>query len=380
MSSVTFETAAIADVIKKAAKIAPSKGAAFDKAAGIVIEFNPASPIPLAVVRATNLDIFMMEWVTVTEWEGEGQRWRLPSSLLAMVMGSLPIGTDKTVTLESTTDGVKWNILLKSGRTRAKFQPIDLSYYPTWGAFDPDEMYPANDLGGRISQVSWAASKNDPKLAGVYLNGTHAIATDTFRMARVPLEIPSLEHPIIVPSEVLGQILRETGEIQIGKSKDDNTLRVMPDDTTQIKTTLYDTEYPPVERVMSRELTHKLKIDRDLFMETMSRINNFGSDRVAAFQLYIGAEEIALYLENGEVGSIGDAVELPGECVHPDRYLWYITPKNIMDAVSKSPNKGIELHYNPNEPKYPLKIDDGAGYEAWVMPRSRPKPEEQVDA
>lgn len=371
ISSVTFETAALADVIKKAAKVAPSKGAAFDKAAGIVLEFAPGSPLPLAVVRATNLDIFMMEWVTVTEWTGEVARWRLPSSLLALVIGSLPIGTGKTVTMESQSHGVNWIVNLKSGRTKAKFFPIDIDYYPQWGAFDPDDMFPAHDLGGRISQVEWATSKNDPKLAGILLDGTYAIACDGYRLARVPLSIPNLDHPIIVPSDVLGQILKETGEVQIGKSSEDNLLRIMPNDYTQMKAILYDVDYPPVDRIFAYEFDQEVKVNRDALMEIMQRINSFSvGDRVGGFKVYFGKGEIALYMENEQVGSIGDVLEVPGQCDH-ERYEKFFTPKNLMDALSKSPNVSVTLKYSTTEPRYPVKVDDEAGYEAWVMPRTQ---------
>jgi DNA polymerase III sliding clamp (beta) subunit (PCNA family) len=368
ISSITFETAALADVIKKAARIAPSKGSAFDKAAGIVIEFNPASPIPLAVVRTTNLDIFSIEWVNVSQWSGEPAQWRLPSSLVAQVIGSLPIGTGKTVTLESEATGHSYVIHLKSDRTKAKFYPIDASYYPTWGAFDPDNMYPANDLGGRIDQVEWAAGRTDPALAGVYLDGEVAIATDTYRLACVPLPIPDLTGPIIIPAGILGQVLKQTGEIKIGVS--DNMFHIMPDDHTQIKAVIYDVKYPNVSKVISMEFDTEVKISRDAMIEVMNRTNAFSvGDRGASFRIFLGAEEFAVFMQNEQVGQIGDVIETPGYAVH-DRFEQRFNPKFLTEAVSKSPNDSITLKYNAGNPRSILHIDGGSGYRAWVVPRS----------
>ena len=371
ISSVTFETAALADVIKKAEKVAPTRGSAFDKASGIVIEFDPSGTIPLAVVRATNLDIFMMEWVNVAEWSGEPARWRLPSALLASIVGSLPIGTGKTVTMVSEQSNNN-NIVVhvKSGRTKAKFYPIDISYYPPWGAFDPDDMFPAADLGGRIDQVEWAAGKQDPRLAGVYLDGTHAIATDQYRLAVVPLSIPSLQEPIVVPSGILGQILRQTGEVQIGMSPEDRMLRVMPDEYTQVKTVVYDVKYPNVTPVIQREFDTAAKVDRDKLVEMIQRVNAFTQgDRAPSLRVYLGKEEVAVYVTNEEVGSVGDAMEVPGEATHA-RFELRFTPKNLLEALQKSPNNEVTLHYNAGDGKSMVKIDDGAGYRAWVMPRT----------
>src|SRR5688500_9900621 len=147
MSKIVFETATIADSVKKASRIAPSKGSAFDKAAGVVLQFDPSQPVKMAVLRATNLELFSIEWVNVVEWEGESAIWRLPSDLLAQVLGSLPIGTDNTVTLESFESGYSFHVLMKSGRTKAKFYPLDAEHYPIWSVFNPDKMFPATDLG-----------------------------------------------------------------------------------------------------------------------------------------------------------------------------------------------------------------------------------------
>lgn len=369
MSSITFETAGFAAAINKASKIAPTRGSAFDKAAGLVLEFDPSGTVPLATLRATNLDIFSMEWVNVTEWSGEAAQWRLPSVLVAQVIASLPIGTGKTVTFHSEPTAHSEIIHLTSGRTKAKFYPIDVSYYPEWGAFDPDDMFPAPDLGGRIEQVEWAASKDQPRLAGVYLDGQRAIATDTYRLACVPLVIPDLSRPVVIPAGLLGQTLRKTGDIQIGMDPDNNMLRIMPDEYTQMKTLIYDVEYPSVDSVIDSDFDTEVKVQRDAVLEVMNRTNAFSlGDRAAAFRMFFGLEEIAIYVLNEEMGSIGDVIEVPGQITH-ERFELKFTPKNIIEALSKSPNNEVTLAYNPNGGKRMVRIDGGSGYRAWVMSR-----------
>lgn len=367
-SSITFETSTFADVIRKAVKIAPSRGAAFDKAAGIVLEFDPTQPVPLAVVRVTNLDIFSIEWVNVHSWSGEPARWRLPSALLGEIMRSLPIGSGKTVTLTSESHGHGFIINLQSDRTKAKLYPIDISYYPDWGVFDPDEMFPAQDLGGRIAQVEWAASSNDPRLSGVYLDGELAVATDSFKLACVPLSIPDLPRPVVVPSGLLGQTLRETGDIQIRIS--DNMVFIMPDEHTQMKTVILDVQYPPVERVLQYPFDSEVEVSRDAFLERLQRVNAFAmGERGVAVQLFIGLGEIAFYMANEQIGTIGDILEVPGYCDH-DRFKMRFTPKNLIDGLSKCPNDKITLRYKVGQSQSFMGIDGGSGYRAWIAPRS----------
>lgn len=372
-SSITFETALLADAIKKAGKIAPNSGAAFDKAAGIVFEFDPAAPIPLAVIRATNLDIFCIQWVNVTEWSGERAQWRLPSAILAQVVGSLPIGSDKTVTFTSETTSHSFIVHMVSGKTKVKLYPMDASYYPPWPAFDPDNMYPAPDLGGRIDQVEWAASSSEPRLAGVRLDGTYAIATDSYRMACAPLSIPNLDKPIIVPAGLLGQVLRQTGDIQIGMGE--HMLHIMPDEYTQMKTVLYNVEYPKVDRLIEQEFTHSVEMSRDRLMEMMTRVNAFATgDRAAAFHIWLGGEQITIRMLNEQMGTIDDQLEIAGQATH-EMFMFRFTPKNVMEALVKSPNDKVELKYNAGDPKSFLHIDSGSGYRAWVVPRQQEKAE-----
>lgn len=368
-SSITFETATITDAIKKAVKIAPTRGAAFDKANGILLDFNPTtfSAMPLGVLRSTNLDIFSMEWVTALDMSGEPARWRFPHALLGQVLSTLPIGTDKTVTFTSEATSHGFHINLKADRVKAKFIPLSADDYPDWGAFDPDHMFPATDLGGRIDMVEWAASKSQPEISGVYLDGKIAAATDTYRLACVPLSIPDLVEPIVVPSGLLGQTLRATGDISIGVSG--NFLNIMPDQYTQMRSIVMRTKFPNISRVMDQELADKVELNRDQLLELMSRVNAFSlGDRTAAFQVFIGREQVVVGMQNESAGTIRDSLEVPGQALH-DRMELKFTPKNIMEALQKAPNKDIELWYNAGATKTVVRIDGGSGYKCWAMPR-----------
>ena len=368
MTKVVFETATIADAIKKAERVAPSKGSAFDKAAGIVLQVYTGLPV---VIKATNLDIYMMQWVDSIECDGAAE-WRVPSQLFAAVVGSLPIGSGKTVTLEEKA-GV---LHLTSGRTKARFNLMMTEYYPTWEAFDPDEMTQANDLGGRVAQVEWAASKSEIPISGVHFDGEQVIATDRYRIAKAPLHIEGLKEPITVPAGLLGGVLKQTGEVSV--SVDGNMLLVMPDEYTQIKTVIYGESYPKVANVMDkgRGLSDSITFRKTSVLEIMQRATNFaGGDRIAMLRVFFGQGEIAVMMTNDEVGLLGDVVEVPGYADH-ERVEFRFTPKNIMEAISKAPNEEVTLSYDKSRTGFLVHLDGGSGYESWVMPRVGPEPQE----
>lgn len=366
MTKITFETATFADVIKKAAKVAPTKGNAFDKAAGLVLEIDPGNSV---IVRATDLNIFSMEWVDYVEAEGPAVTWRVPSALFAQVMSSLPIGSGKHVTLEGKLDKDRPFLFLSSGRTRAKFNLMSLDHYPPWYPFDPSDLIKAENLGGRIAQVEWAAAKADatPQIQGVHFDGERCIATDRYKLACADLRIPDLAEPVTVPAGILGQILKQTGEVMIGI--DENQLLLMPDESTQIRAILYGGEYPKVDRVMRRDQPNVLKVKKAPLLEVMTRASNFaGNDRFPALKLFIGREEIAVMMENSEIGLLGDVCEVPGYAQH-DRRQVVFTSRNILDAVSYAPNEEIEIHYDESKMDNIMYVNGGSGFEAWVVPR-----------
>lgn len=367
MTKVIFETATFQDAVSKADRIAPSKGASFDKAAGIVIEITPGT-VPPVIIRATNLDVFSMEWVDAVEVTGEKVSWRLPSKLLSQVTSSLPIGSGVTVTLEEVV-GKNGNtqLHLTQGRIKARFNMMQVEYYPVWGAFDPDLCHPATDLGGRIAQVEWAAAKSDPPLSGVHFDGTCCVSTDRYRLATAPVTIPNLKEPITVPAGILGQILKQTGDISVGV--DGQQLLIMPDEHTQIRTIVYGAEYPKVKRIMNRNYDCTIMVKKAEILEVISRVSNFsGAERYPVLRCFIGKEEFGMMMSNEDVGLLGDVIELPGQCKHA-RVEFLFTPKNLSEAIAAVVGDTLQLSYNPEKPEAIFYLDGGSGYEAWVMPR-----------
>ena len=365
MTKVVFETATLADAIKKAARIAPTRGAAFDKAAGIVLDVSQ-HPLP-CVVRATDLDVFSMEWIEPVEMEGDPVAWRLPSISFSTVMASLPIGTGKLVTLEEKENGHSSQVHLTSGRTKARFNTLDIGYYPEWSAYDPDELYKANDLGGRFAMVSWAAGKSDVPLNGVHLTGEIAVATDKYKLCCAPMPIPELTDPITVPATVIASMLKATGEVAIGAKG--NFLHIMPDEYTQLKAIIYAEKYPGVTRIMQREYPEKLTVNKEALLEILNRAANFaGADRTPTLRCFIGKQEFAVWMPNEEVGMLGDILDIPGYADH-DRWEVKFTPKYLIEAISNVPSSEFDMHYDPSNPKRVVYIDGGSGYECWVMPR-----------
>lgn len=371
MTKVVFETATFADVVKKADKVAPSKGTAFDKAAGVLIEVNPDQD-PAVVIRATNLDVFYREWVDTVAVEGEPRQWRVPSALLATFVSSLPIGSGLSITLEEVqAAGSHYpHLVIKSGKTKARFNLMSTEFYPDWDVFDPDDLVSINDLGGRISQVEWAAEKSpNPPLNALYFDGSCIIATDRYRLARVPLAIPSMlaDSQVVVPAGLLGTVLKQTGEVKIGFTQ--VQMLLMPNETTQLRVVRYDAKYPNVSKVMVTERPQNVEVSKLQILEIMRRATAFsGAERMPTVRMFFGKEQIAVVMDNPDVGAMQDVLDVPGSCLH-DRVEIKFTPRNLMEAIENSPGERIKICYNPETPQATMYLVGDSGYEAWVVTR-----------
>ena len=365
MTKVVFETATIADAIKKAERIAPSKGQAFDKAAGIVLSVD--TDTGLVVVRATNLDIYSMEWVDTISIEGETIEWRVPSALFARVLKDLPIGTGREVILEDKMTGHTRMLHMTSGKTKAKFNLMSTEYFPEWEVFDPTGLLEVDDLGGRVAMAEWAAGmKEEPPLCGIHLDGEFVLACDRYRLAKAPMPITGLDEPITIPAGILGQIMKKEGSVSIGVR--DQQLLIMPDKTTQIKTVVYGAEYPPVERIQKRDHPNVVKVRKGPLLDVMQRTSNFsGTDRFPVLKMFFGKKQIAFMMQTLEVGAIMDSLDVDGQCDH-DFFEIKFLPSNIMEAIQAVPNEELEIFYDMENPLAIIRVDGGSGYEAWIMP------------
>lgn len=364
MTAILFESATIIDSIKKAARVAPSKsGTAFDQSWGILMQVTPGEDVK-CLIRATNQDVFYSEVVSCIQAEGDDTVWRLPSQLLAAVLGSLPIGSGKRIKFESKGTN---QALITSGRLTTTVNLGDPTYYTDWDMFDPDGMSTVSGLGGRLSMVEWAADNSgQPPLNGVWIDGEYLIATDRYKFVRVPMKV-EVPKTIVVPAGILGQSLKSMGDtsVAVGESR----LQLMPDNFTQIETVIYDVVVPNVSHITKDDYPVLVEVPKAQLTDMIGRANQFaGAERSPLLKMYFGRGEIAAMMENAEVGLLGDVIEVPGKLDHP-RVRINFDPKYLIDGISKAPGDRVTLGYDPAKTDRFFYIKGDSGYECWIVPR-----------
>lgn len=365
MTTVEFDTATFNEAVQRAARVAATKGAAFDKAGGVLIEVWPGETFPV-VFKATNLDVYWTNWLEA-KVTGEPVKWRVPSAVFAAVAASLPTANGARVKLQ--TEG-RHLILTQKPKLKSRLNLMPSDLYPIWGAFDPDGLTDVHNLGAALARVEWAAAEtSDVILNGVRFNGRDIVATDRFRIATMEMKVP-VEEDFILKARVLSPILPPSTSVKIGF--DDSHMLVMPNDETQIRVVMMDGSYPNVERIMDRDKPDMVRVSKLRMLELIQRaLAVRGADRAPLLRLLLGKGELAVFLKNSDYGSMGDVEPTPGYCNHPRVELTF-APEVFVNALNNCPGDDIEIGYDQNEPTKPIYLKGNQTYEVWIAVRGKP--------
>lgn len=368
---VAFEATTLADVVKRAGQVAPSKaGNSYDRAAGVMFDITPDGEVQ-AVVRSTNLDVYFMEVLDVVEAAGDPVRWRLPSRPLdAILSNQVAAGGNKQVVFDNSKEKDR-RLSITCGRMRAGLNLIDNSSgYPDFDVSENLTYATATALGQAIERVAWAADKNgSDTLAGVHFDGDYVMATNRYRIARWPLQV-ALDHPVTLGAGILPQLLRQRGDVNF--AVDGNMVVIEPDDYTRITINTFGSEYPPLRKIMREDYPCEVTVRKDAVIAAVnSAMAVTGADRDPRLTVFFGREQIAVYLRNDEEGYVGDIIDVSGQIPH-DRMEKGFGPNNLLDALSHAPSDKVTIKYDLDEAeKGSVLVDGGSGYMVWLAPRGK---------
>lgn len=371
-TQVTFDSAVLTEAVGKAVSVAPSKGNAFDKAHGIVIEVMPEDG--QVTIRATDLDYFYTEWVEAKSIVGEEVMWRLSANAFGGMVSKLKPGRE--VTLKE----VDKTLEVTSKSLRARFTLADTESYPNWDIFDEDDLVDVSNIGQAFKNVMWAAADgSDGTLSSVHLTGEIACATDRYKVATYPLKLACApEGGITLPLSVAKFISSMKGDVRFGW--DGHSALIMPDDNTQIKAVAFGSDYPAAffDRIAQVEHTHKVQVNADelIHMVDLTSVIN-ENDRVKRrLTLWLGRQQIAA-MTKGDIDQMRDIMDVPGQATHNNRVEIKVNPNYLSDALSNG--EGLVLMHYSADLEYTnpsagstmskvLKFERPGGHMAWVAP------------
>lgn len=356
MTTIKCETATLADAVNRAARIAPNKGAAFDKAQGVIIEVRPSNPSPV-YIKATDLEVSYLQRVPTIEATGDDVLWRLPSTLIAGVLSNLPLGAGNEVTLSDEGSIVT----ITAGKKISTIRSIDPTAFPLIKPFDPNGMATVEDLAKRVSQAAWATDAANPIFSGVHIDGTSIVACDKISAVFVPCVVP-VDEPITVPLRTVAPLFKNVGPMKMRATSE--RLELMPDADTQITSSLIAAAYPNVKAITRDDFAGSFLVDvESLASSVTSMLVLVRGERYPSMHMDLVEHSLNLHMEVPDLGRMEDTLTVDGGTDFKMKF----SPGRLVEAITHGGKSTIRLHYGP-DPHKPVYITDEAGYECWAMP------------
>lgn len=351
-------TATLADAVARAARVSPTKGAGYDKAAGVLIEGWPFSG--KLVIRTTDLSSTYRQEVAA-DVDGEAT-WRLPSVLLAGVLTGLPMTPGGSVTLDDS--GLTAEVKIQCGTAKSRLRLIT-GDFPQWEPFDAAALAHIADFGQRVEQVAWATDPKGTVLSGVHINGDRLIACDLYKVCVVPLVVP-VEAPITAPLLTLAALLKNAGDVSLQATE--NKLHLLLDPETQATTNLIAAGYPNVERVMRDDFMGTVTINRDDLQSAIDRMLVLvAGDRYPRLKVGFGDGVVMLKMEDEQAGVMQNEVDCKGG--QADTFIIELTPRSFIGALSHANHPEVVISYGPkNDQTISVQAPD---YRCDLMPRMK---------
>lgn len=357
MSVVAFETATIADAIKKSDKAAPRPTKDAPHLSGILIDVFPDQEI--VVLRASNGLVNYRQEVPVHHCESVRTTWLLPASILASVIETYDKRSGSTVVFTQAGNVVE----ITQARKKARLTMMDVSIYPMWHQFDEAHMSTVEDLGAKIGLIEWACDKELAQL-GLRITEDALFATDKYVLARVPIKIPGLSEPVTIPPRSLAGMVPSQGELRIKVIG--SQLLLCPDDQTQISCTTIGMPYLPVERAMIGNFENELRVAKSEFLTLIKTTQSVAKGDTQILRLFIDEGTMAGVLEEDGRAGIRDIIDVVG--AEHETYEFNFNPVFLGNAISNAPDDFIVFKYNRS--KLTVALIEGAqsGYQCWITP------------
>lgn len=365
MKKAVFEVATLADAVAKANRVAPTKGAAFDRAAGIVLEVIPDILVPRVIIKSTDLEVTFRANVSVLEIGDEPVTWRLPATLFNGIMSTMPMGLGMQVTLRemNVSDG---HLYFIAGKMKAKLRLI-AGDFPTIGEFDADQLVLAPNFAKRLQQVAWATDdKGNGVLSGVHMDGKFLYGCNRQVVAMVPCEVP-ITAPVTAPLYDIAALIKNTGDVSLRAGT--NVVEIMPDSWTQTTCTLIAQEYPNIAGLMKNRQTGKVYVGTEELASVLDQMLVLvKEERYPATTIEIGEGMMKVSMDVPDVGKVLNEIEVTGgTAAGEDPFTISFSPQILKNALAASGRPDISILYGPT-PLDPMKIEDDNGFVALAMP------------
>lgn len=297
------------------------------------------------VLTTTNLDI-TIRCAIQADIKEEG-KVSLPARKLANIVSSLP---SQDVSLDTNTDNLQIKIV--SGGSSFKLSGLKTEDFPIASQIEAQKRISLKqeDLLQMLKSVVYAQSGDESRyiLNGVYFNiqeeKVSLIATDGRRLSVISKDKTQTDNEVgsfILPAKTVSELIRllnkdlqiniqftdkqATFEINIDKNSKDGLI-----DTILLQSKLVDGKYPDYNQVIPKETVHRVKIERELFLECVQRAALVTSERNNSVRIKFFNNLMEISASSVEYGDSQESIAVAYE--GPEVNVAF-NPQYIMDPL-----------------------------------------------
>ena len=232
-----------------------------------------------------------------------------------------------------------------------------------------------------IRKTSFAMSADEMRknLNGVFFetiddggkNKLRMIATDGHRLAMANVDtegIPflRLEKGIIIPRKGLGEIRRlienAPEEIFVGVRQGMCVIRT---DSTMLRVSLVDADYPDYKRVIPTEKGVLVQFDKDAILHALRRMSVISSERYSGVIIKLENGRMVLESANPDVGEAKDEIEVD---YHDKEFSVGYNVKYLIDAIDVIAEKAVIFEIGAGMKPGVIRPAENDDYLCIVMP------------
>lgn len=282
----------------------------------------------------------------------------LPVRKLHTIVKELP---SLDVKLESTQ---KMQATLVSGGSRFKIMGLASEEYPPLPTFDEQRAFilPQDDLRHLLKLVSYAASTDESRyqMNSVFFDFAPGkltvVATDGRRLALSGHEMAVSESntgKIVLPLKTVSEVERLLGQGDNVKmtfndrqvafsfdTKDSNSGLI---DKIQLVSKLIEGKYPDYNQVLPKETYQRIKLDRNLLMESIKRVALVTTEKSNSVKLKISTKNIEI---SGSSPDFGEAMETIGGVAYDGEDVQVaFNPQYLIDPLKALDNDEVFFEF-----------------------------------
>lgn len=250
-------------------------------------------------------------------------------------------------------------ILVRCGSARFTLAAMPVEEYPSIPEVSGTSgVVPADDFATAISQVGFAASRDDvtPVLTGVQLevagNGLSLVATDRYRVSLrdIPWDGEATEQTALVPARTLvevGKTFSHAGNIEVAFSgAGDREIIAFSAGNRTVTSLLIKGNFPPVRRLFPEQTDHYAVVNTADLIEAVRRVA-LVLDRSAPLRFTFTSDSVTMDASGSEQARASESVD--AHLTGGDDVTLGLNPQYLVEALGAVKSEFVRVTFTSSD-------------------------------